>query len=64
MIPNKPAPDAIRGGPRFSEKDHAPTTSWSGMTIRRKVIPLQSNISRKGTIEPAPSRGFDAIFAL
>jgi hypothetical protein len=21
-------------------KDHAPTISWSGMTIRRKVIPL------------------------
>src|SRR6266436_398129 len=23
-------------------KDHAPTISWSGMTIRRKVIPLQA----------------------
>src|SRR5258708_29644956 len=23
-------------------KDHAPTISWSGMTIRRKVIPLQT----------------------
>jgi hypothetical protein len=22
-------------------KDHAPPVSWSGMTIRRKVIPLQ-----------------------
>jgi hypothetical protein len=27
------------GAPVFG-KDHAPTISWSGMTIRRKVIPL------------------------
>jgi hypothetical protein len=28
-----------KSGNRFSEKDHAQTRSWSGMTIRRKVIP-------------------------
>jgi hypothetical protein len=48
MIPKKPAPDLIRGGNRFSEKhalgldprDHAQTKSQSGITIRKKVIPL------------------------
>src|SRR5262249_35806807 len=30
MIPKKPAPDLIRGGYRFSEKDHAPPKSRSG----------------------------------
>jgi hypothetical protein len=29
-----------KSGNRFCEKGHAQTTSWSGMTIRRKVIPL------------------------
>jgi hypothetical protein len=40
MIPKKPAPDLIRGGYRFSEKIMLQQKSWSGMTIRRKVIPL------------------------
>jgi hypothetical protein len=34
MIPKKPAPDLIRGGNRFSEKDHAQTKSWT-------MIPIQ-----------------------
>jgi hypothetical protein len=46
--PEKPAPDLIRGGFRFSEKhalgldpgDHAPTIKWSEMAMRRKVISL------------------------
>jgi hypothetical protein len=40
MIAKKPAPHAMRGGNRFSEKDHAPAKIQSGMTIRRKVILL------------------------
>ena len=40
MIPKKPAPDLIRGGYRFSEEIMLQQISWSGMTIRRKVIPL------------------------
>jgi hypothetical protein len=39
MIPKKPAPDAIRGGYRFSEKIMLGDNE-SGMTIRRNVIPL------------------------
>src|SRR5262245_17651658 len=31
-----------KSGYRFFGKDHAPPKSWSGMTIRRKVIPLQA----------------------
>ena len=49
MIRKKPAPHLMRVGFRFSlatnakrlPGDHAPTKSWSGMTIRRKVIPLR-----------------------
>jgi hypothetical protein len=48
MILKKPAPDAIRGGYRFFGKDHAPTTSQSGMTIRRKVITLQEIAAPSG----------------
>jgi hypothetical protein len=40
MIPKKPAADLIRGGNRFSEKDHAQTKKESGMMIQRKIIPL------------------------
>jgi hypothetical protein len=40
MIPKKPGPDVIRAGYRFSGKDHAPTITWSGVTIRREVITL------------------------
>jgi hypothetical protein len=29
-----------KSGNHFSEKDHAQTRNWSGMTIRREVIPL------------------------
>jgi hypothetical protein len=29
-----------KSGNRFSEKDHAQTKGWSGMMIRRKIIPL------------------------
>jgi hypothetical protein len=62
MIPKKPAPDAIRGGYRFSEKTSSnkkrpvQTISQSGMTIRRK-----RNNDRKGhpafkrPIKKAPS---------
>jgi len=47
MIPEKPGPDVIRAGYRFSEKaclgldpgDHAPSIR-SEMTIRRKAISL------------------------
>jgi hypothetical protein len=39
MIPKKPAPHSMRGGYRFSEKDHAQTKSWSGMMNRKKIIP-------------------------
>jgi hypothetical protein len=44
-----PAPehDPEKWVPVFG-KDHAPTTSWSGMTIRRKVISLQSMIPKSG----------------
>jgi hypothetical protein len=40
VIRKKPASDLIRGRYRFSAGDHAPTTSWSGTTICRKVLPL------------------------
>jgi hypothetical protein len=30
-----------KSGNRFSEKGHAQTRGGSGMTIRRKIIPLQ-----------------------
>src|SRR5919197_5958840 len=36
-----------RNGYRFSEKDHAPTKSWSGVTIRGKVTPLQPGLARR-----------------
>jgi hypothetical protein len=38
--PEKACPRGGGGGYRFSEKDYAPAISWSGMTIRRKVIPV------------------------
>jgi len=37
MIPEKPAPDAIRGGYRFSEKDHAPQKGEVPMTVSCKA---------------------------
>jgi hypothetical protein len=42
MTRKKPAPHLLRGGHRFSEKIMLKTKRWSGMTIRRKVIPLQT----------------------
>jgi hypothetical protein len=35
-----------KSGNRFSEKDHAQKKSWSGMMIRRKIIPLQTGVLR------------------
>jgi hypothetical protein len=35
-----PSGDDPMGGNRFSEKDHAQTTSWSAMTIHPELIAL------------------------
>jgi hypothetical protein len=39
-----------KSGYRFLEKDHAPAKTWSGMTIRRKGIPLQGSTLAGGLI--------------
>jgi hypothetical protein len=38
--PEKACPALDAGWSPVSGKDHAPAKSWSGMTIRRKVITL------------------------
>src|SRR5580693_506659 len=49
-----------KSGHRFSDKDHALSKSWSGMTIPGKVLPLQAASSAviAWTLRPGPP--FDA----
>jgi hypothetical protein len=42
MIPKKPAPELDPGWVAVFRKDHAPAKPYSGMTIRRKIIPLEA----------------------
>src|SRR5262245_35395222 len=54
MIPKRPAPDLIRGGCRFSEKDHAPATSRSSLSDRVQHAGDEFALPRK---DLAPSIG-------
>jgi hypothetical protein len=48
--------DPEKWAPVFGQ-DHAPPISWSGMTMRRKVIPLQKRIKLAKSSKRAPVDG-------